>query len=158
MKVFEIDQAWPKWVYEKFTVSYFFANPKSDVDLSKINHVSHTLFADRPKALTFQRSDKRSVVIISDGKKTIGEAWLRLNLSIPLKSPLLRQNCEMYSYNRGFRDELTAQMDGAASGIFVVPRRESDLICAIDNRKKTIRWIWGAFGVRLSMHHSKILD
>lgn len=150
MKIFEIDQAWPKWVNEEFKVSYFFRNIEPDVVVSEMTYMSHKLFADRPKSLLLQPSDKRSAVVISNGKKTIGEAWLRLGLSSPLKPPFLRKSCEMYSYNRGFRDELTAQMDDAAPGTFVVPRRETDLICTIDNRKKTIRWTRDTFAVTLS--------
>ena len=150
MKIFKIDQAWPRWVYDKFKVTYFFHNSKSDVDVSKMAYVSHKLFAERPKVLSLQPSDKRSALVISNGQKTIGEAWLRLASSSPLKPPFFHRSCEMYSYNRGFRDELTAQMDDAAPGEFIVPRREADLICTIDRRKKTILWVRGTFAVTLS--------
>lgn len=134
----KIDLPWPSWVLAKFKATYC-----SDQDLllassSNSYWTCHSTFETNPSSIVFERSNQRSVVVITDGERSIGEAWLRLAIAVEGKSIKVRRICEMYRYRRGWRDKLLSEMDNQPMGAFIVPTRVDDMYCTINKRDQQI--------------------
>ena len=145
-----VDISWPTWILTRFKVKYVFINDSGKADVSGMSYRPHSLFVARPNEITLEQTDRRSVVTIYDGQKTIGEAWLRLAVGWQHNPLKLNHFCETYSYRRGYRDRITAEMDEQPQGRFIVPNREADILCSIWHKKKEISFSNGTFGALLS--------
>ncbi|WP_338273094.1 hypothetical protein [Roseicyclus marinus] len=110
----------------------------------------HPLFQERPRLIGLSRTEKRSVVVLDDGERTLGEARLRAGLLAKGGNCLFSWICETYRYRRAWRDELTAEMDGERAGAFVLPTREKDLICRFRRHDQVLMLFSGNFVARLS--------
>jgi len=145
----KVDKSWPTWAFARFNASYFF-NEDAVVDKSNMTWHPHNVFGARPDEVKLERSDRRSAVVIYDGKKPIGEAWFRLAFGMKDHSLKPSSFCEMYEYRRGFRDKITADMDEEPHGYYIVPSREADMYCTISKKDRLIFLRIGTFCVKLS--------
>ena len=73
----QFDVRWPDWVYGKHAVR-FLVYEDALSDTSSVHWKIHPLFEARPEVLELFRSDKRSAVVLSSDRESVGEAWLRL--------------------------------------------------------------------------------
>lgn len=146
----KIDLPWPAWTMARFKTKYYVDEDELLKDPSSPAWKPHSIFESRPSEIVFERADRRSAVIISDGEQSIGEAWLRLSITLQGKPLRFSKFCEMYRYRRGWRDKTLADMDGQPTGTFIMPSRESDVYCGTKKSRFQISLRTGNFVVKLS--------
>ena len=136
----KFDRPWPSWMTGRFEVKYSFSEGSSEerADEQPWQVGPHSLLEARPETLLIERPDQRSVVVLSDGIRSLGEAWLRFAIFPRSEKTRLCSICETYKYRRGFRDRLLAEMDEQPEGDFMLPTREDDLFCQISSRERRV--------------------
>ncbi|WP_157970921.1 hypothetical protein [Pseudogemmobacter bohemicus] len=147
--LWKLDRPWPDWAYRRFGVQINKNETVARTDQPAGASDSHPLFKDQLQKVYFERTDKRSAVVIVGEKIAIGELWLRLAIFPRSDRRWFFLFCETYFYRRGWRDELTAQMDEQAPGSFMMPSRSHDMICQINKDSQSILLFDGGFSAKL---------
>jgi len=150
--LFRFDRRWPTWVAGTYSVVKQFDRTAAETLSS--NRVPHPLLSAAKEPVELKPSDNPVALVMFAQGESIGEFWLRVAVlhrsEVSRKRSWLRRYCETYVYRRGWRDTLTAEMDGQRPGEVIYIKRADDVYCNLDRINMSISIEASPYRLRLS--------